>query len=226
MSKSRLTGLEDHELVLRVAKGDVRAFEAIYDRHSAQAFGLAMRVTGRRRAAEEATQDAFLGLWRAARSYDNNRGTLKTWLLSMVRNRSIDCLRREARHDRDFEIDDALAARLEAAERTEQQVADLEESRHTRQLLAGLPDDQRRVVELAYFTGLTQTEIAEKVGVPLGTVKGRQRLALRKMHRNLTSGPETPTRAGHPAHALPGAIAGAWRRPEGLGTRHPGQLLG
>lgn len=228
MAKTRLTKLEDHDLVLRVAKGDVRAFEAIYDRHSAQAFGLAMRVTGRRRLAEEATQDAFLGLWRAARSYDTNRGTLKTWLLSMVRNRSIDCLRREARHDRDLEIDDALVTRLEAAERTEQRVVDLEESRHARQLLVSLPDDQRRVIELAYFKGLTQTEIAVKVGAPLGTVKGRQRLALKKMHRNLTSGPETRTRAGHPApaHALPGAIAGAWQRTESLGSRGPGQLLG
>ncbi len=202
MTKSQLTELEDHDLVLRIAKGDVRAFEAIYDRHSAQAFGLAMRVTGRRGAAEEATQDAFLGLWRAARSYDGNRGTLKTWLLSMVRNRSIDCLRREARHSRDLEIDDALVTQLEAAERTEQRVADLEESRHARQLLVSLPDDQRRVIELAYFKGLTQTEIAAKVGAPLGTVKGRQRLALKKMHRNLTSSPETPTRAGHPAKPM------------------------
>jgi RNA polymerase sigma-70 factor (ECF subfamily) len=190
MDKAGLTKLEDHDLVVRVAGGDVLAFEAIYDRHSAQAFGLSMRVTGRRRAAEEATQDAFLGLWRAARRYDPKRGTLKTWLLSMVRNRSIDWLRREARHDRDLEIDDALVARLEAAERTEQRVADLEESRHARQLLVSLPEDQRRVIELAYFKGLTQTEIAEKVGAPLGTVKGRQRLALKKMHQTLTSGPE------------------------------------
>ena len=227
MVKTRHNKLEDDDLVLRVAHGDVRAFEAIYDRHSAQAFGLAMRVTGRRRAAEEATQDAFLGLWRAAQRYDTSRGTLKTWLLSMVRNRSIDSLRREARHDRDLEFDDGLTSRLEAAERTEQRVADLEESRHARQLLLSLPDDQRRVVELAYFNGLTQTEIAEKVGIPLGTVKGRQRLALKKMHRDLTS-PERRTRAGRPApaHALPGAIAGAWQRTEGLGSRGPGQLLG
>ena len=183
MTKGQLTRLEDHDLVLRVARGDVRAFEAIYDRHSAQVFGLAMRVTGRRRAAEEATQDAFLGVWRAARSYDTSRGTFKTWLLSMVRNRSIDCLRREARHDRDVEIDDALVAQLE-------QVADREESFHARQLLVSLPDDQRGVIELAYFKGLTQTEISEKVGIPLGTVKGRQRLALTKLHRKLTSGPE------------------------------------
>ncbi len=120
----------------------------------------------------------------------------------MVRNRSIDCLRREARHNRDLEIDHALVTRLEAAERTEQRVADLEESRHARELLVSLPDDQRRVIELAYFKGLTQTEIAAKVGAPLGTVKGRQRLALKKMHRNLTSGPETRTRAGHPAKPM------------------------
>jgi RNA polymerase sigma-70 factor (ECF subfamily) len=190
MTKGQLARLEDHDLVLRVGRGDVRAFEAIYDRHSAQAFGLAMRVTGRRRAAEEATQDAFLAVWRAARSYDTSRGTLKTWLLSMVRNRSIDWLRREARHDRDVEIDDALVARLEASERTEQQVAVREESRQTRQLLGSLPDNQRQVIELAYFKGLTQTEISKKVGIPLGTVKGRQRLALTKMHGKLTSRPE------------------------------------
>lgn len=190
MTKAQLTRLEDHDLVLRVARGDVRAFEAIYDRHNAQVFGLAMRVTGRRRAAEEATQDAFLGVWRAARSYDTSRGTFKTWLLSMVRNRSIDYLRCEARHDRDVEIDDALVAQLEAAERTEQQVADREDSLHARQLLVSLPDNQRQVIELAYFKGLTQTEIAEKVGAPLGTIKGRQRLALTKMHRKLTSRPE------------------------------------
>ena len=180
----------DDDLMLRVAQGDVRAFEAIYDRHSAQAFGLAMRITGRPRAAEEATQDAFLGVWRAARSYDASRGSLRTWLLSMVRNRSIDCLRREARHDRDVAIDDALVARLEAAERTEEQVADREQSRHTRELLVSLPDDQRHVIELAYFTGLSQTEIAAKIGAPLGTIKGRQRLALTKLHRKLTRDPE------------------------------------
>ncbi len=181
---------DDCELVIRIVEGDVRAFEAIYDRYSAQVFGLALRITGRRRAAEEATQDAFLGLWRTAGSYDKNRGALKTWLLSMVHNRSIDWLRREARHDRDLEIDDARVARLEAAERTEEQVATREESHHTRRLLTSLAPEQRQVIELAYFNGLSHTEIAAKVGIPLGTVKGRQRLALAKLHRNLTSVPE------------------------------------
>jgi RNA polymerase sigma-70 factor (ECF subfamily) len=190
MNDAQLNRLNDHELVLRVAEGDVRSFEAIYDRHSAQAFGLAMKITGRRRAAEEATQDAFLGVWRAARSYDTSRGTLKTWLLSMVRNRSIDVVRREGRHDRDVEIDDALVNGLESEERgTAEQVSDREDARDTRQLLLSLPDDQRRVIELGYFAGLTQSEIADKVGAPIGTIKGRQRLALIRMHRELTSRP-------------------------------------
>jgi RNA polymerase sigma-70 factor, ECF subfamily len=198
MNNAQLNRLNDHELVLRVAGGDVPSFEAIYDRHSAQAFGLAMRITGRRRAAEEATQDAFLGVWRAARSYDMSRGTLKTWLLSMVRNRSIDVVRREGRHDRDVEIDDALVDGLASNERgTEEQVSDREDARDTRQLLLGLSDDQRQVIELAYFTGLTQSEIADKVGAPIGTIKGRQRLALIKMHRELTGRPAlVPALAG------------------------------
>jgi RNA polymerase sigma-70 factor (ECF subfamily) len=188
--KAGVSTLEDRDLVVRVVDGDVRAFEAIYDRYSAQVFGVAMAVTGRRRAAEEATQDAFLSLWRTADRYNTDRGTLKTWLLAMVRNRSIDWLRREARHDRGLEIDDALLGRLEAAERTDEQVAAREESRHARQLLISLPTKQRQVIELAYFKGLTHTEIAAEVGIPLGTVKGRQRLALAKMHEKLTSLPE------------------------------------
>ena len=172
--------------MVRVVDGDVRAFDALYDRHSAQVFGLAIRVTGRRRAAEEATQDAFLSLWRAAAGWDANRGTLKTWLLAMVRNRSVDWLRREARHDRDLELDDAIVGRLEGGERPEEQASAREEARQARELLICLPPEQREVIELAYFNGLTQTEIAVKVGIPLGTVKGRLRLALTKMHHNLT----------------------------------------
>jgi RNA polymerase sigma-70 factor (ECF subfamily) len=183
----RFSTLEDRDLVVRVAGGDVRAFEAIYDRHSAQVFGLAMRVTGRERAAEEATQDAFLNLWRTAAGYDPTRGTLKTWLLALVRHRSIDWLRREARHALDLEIDDALLGRLESPGRTHDQAVTREESRHARQLLVSIPTEQRQVIELAYFKGLTQSEIAVKMGIPLGTVKGRNRLALTKMHQQLTT---------------------------------------
>lgn len=189
MSAAQLQTAGDRELMLRIADGDVRAFETIYDRYSAPVYSLAARVTGRRRAAEEATQEVFLSLWRTAPSYDPERGTVKTWLLSVVRNRSIDWLRRERRHDRDVELDEAIVSRLEDPERAEEVVAAREDSLHARQLLAGLPTEQRQVIELAYFKGLTQTQIAAQLGVPLGTVKGRQRLALAKLHRKLTQIP-------------------------------------
>jgi RNA polymerase sigma-70 factor (ECF subfamily) len=189
--KPPLSTLEDRELVVRVVDGDIRAFEAIYDRHCDQVFGLAMRVTGRHRAAEEATQDAFLNLWRTADRYDPSRGTVKTWLLAVVRNRSIDWLRREARHALDVENNDAILGHLEAPERTDDQAVTREEARHARQLLVSIPTEQRQIIELAYFKGLTQSEIARKIGIPLGTVKGRQRLALTKMHQQLTTLPES-----------------------------------
>ena len=182
--------LEDRDLVTKVGEGDVPAFEEIYDRYSSQVFAIALRVTGHRRAAEEATQDAFLSLWRTSGSYDVNRGTLRAWLLSVVRKRSIDWLRSEARSVPTLEIDDALVEQLEAAERTDELVACRDESRLARQLLVSLPSEQRQVIELAFFKELTQLEIATKVGIPLGTVKGRQRLALRRMRRKLAGGPE------------------------------------
>ncbi len=184
----QLNTLSDHILILRTGAGDVQAFEALYSRHSALVFSTALRITGRRRAAEEATQDAFLGLWRTARNYDATRGTLKAWLLSAVRNRSIDWLRREARHTRSIEISEAIVDGLEAADRTEEQAVRQEEARATRRLLDDLPAEQRQVIELAYFGELTQVEIAETVGIPLGTVKGRQRLALKRMHTQIHAG--------------------------------------
>jgi RNA polymerase sigma-70 factor, ECF subfamily len=185
--KSRSTGaIADHELIARVAQGEVPAFEQLYDRHSAQAFSLALRITGRRVAAEEVTQDAFMGLWRAAPSFQPGRGSLQAWLLAMVRHRAIDLLRRSVRHQRDVTIDEPIAARLVAPEQTGEQVLDRETARETRELLTGLPSEQRQVIELAFFAGMSQIEISARTGSPLGTVKGRQRLALQKMHRALT----------------------------------------
>ncbi len=179
--------LDDQELVTRIGAGDTQAFETVYDRHSSQVFSLAIRVTGRRRAAEETTQDAFLTLWRSPERFDADRGSLRNWLLTMVRNRSIDWIRREHRHDRSVEMDRPLADRLEASERTDEQVLARDQAREARRLVIGLPAEQRQVVELAFFSGLTQVEIAALLGIPLGTVKGRQRLAMAKMHRELVA---------------------------------------
>ena len=170
----------DEELMGRVAGGDIRAFEALYDRHHVRAYSLARRVAGPGGGAEEATQDAFLALWRGASRFDPERGRLAPWLLALVRHRSIDALRaakaRPKQHDLPY-----AAERLEALERTEEQVLATDESTRARRLVAQLPREQREVINLAYFAGYSQAEIAARVGVPLGTVKGRARLALAKL---------------------------------------------
>ena len=171
----------DTLLMRRVAQRDPRAFEAVYDRYRSQAFGLAMRITGRPGAAEEVIQDVFLNLWRSAAHWDPGRAGLDTWLLSMVRYRSIDVLRRAGRRSRDTPLDQLRGARLEAPERTEDEVVAREEAQHARRLLKSLPAEQREVLELAYFGGQTLAEIAAGTGAPLGTVKGRARLALEKL---------------------------------------------
>jgi RNA polymerase sigma-70 factor (ECF subfamily) len=142
-------------------------------------------IAGRPSAAEEVTQDAFLSLWTSAKRFDPSRGSLTTWLLSLVHNRGIDSIRRGARHDRVLAIDDVNTDRLEAAERTDEQVVERAQSREMRKLLTELPCEQREVIQLSYFRGLSHTEIASKIDLPLGTVKGRQRLALGKLHRLL-----------------------------------------
>jgi RNA polymerase sigma-70 factor (ECF subfamily) len=181
--------LEDRDLVLRVVGGDRRAFETIHDRYHAQILRFALRLTGGQRAAEEVTQDVFLSFWRSAGRYDIERSALGTWLFAIARNRSIDWLRREARHEGGVQIDEPQVQQLEAAECTEQHVADREQSTRIRQLLKALPSEQREVIELAYFRELSHTEIATEVDIPLGTVKGRQRLGLTRLHRILTSSP-------------------------------------
>ena len=176
---------DDVALMRRVCRGEADAFEAIYDRYSAQVFGVALWVTRNQRAAEEATQETFLTAWRTASRFDPRRGTAVTWLLAIARNRSIDALRREQRHDRRSVQDDGHAERLPAADDLEAQALARDEAGRVRRLLLELPDEQRQVIELAYFNGLTQTEIAARVKVPLGTVKGRHRLALGRLHRAL-----------------------------------------
>ena len=185
MARTQLRDLDDAALVARVADGDARAFEALYDRHRSQAFGLAVRLTRRPGVAEEVTQDAFMALWRKAGMFDPARGSLSTWLLTFVRHRAIDSLRSDARRGASVELESA-AERLEASERTDDEVADREQSRNARRLVTELPQEQRQVIELAYFGGLTQGEIAARVGIPLGTVKGRSRLALEKLRRSVT----------------------------------------
>ena len=180
--------LADEDVMQLVRRGDARAFEVIYERHSAAAFSLAYRMMGTRSGAEDVTQDAFLSLWRSGARYDAARGSVRTWVLGIVHNRAIDALRRATVHDRRRTGDEGIEERFEAPERTDVEAARREEAGNVRGALSVLPADQSQVIELAYFGGFTHTEIAEMLEAPVGTIKGRMRLGLRKMRAQLGEG--------------------------------------
>jgi RNA polymerase sigma-70 factor (ECF subfamily) len=169
-----------------VQRGDARAFEAIYDRHGAAAFSLAYRIAGNRNAAEDIVQEAFLSVWRSSVRYRPERGNLRSWLLSVVHNRAIDSIRRSVVHTRRQVDDEGIEERLEAAELTDAEAFRRDEAQTVRAAMERLPSDQLKVVELSYFGGFTHTQIAEMLEMPLGTVKGRMRLALDKMRDGLS----------------------------------------
>jgi RNA polymerase sigma-70 factor (ECF subfamily) len=183
-----LRSLADEDVMQLVRRGDARAFEVIYDRHSPAAFSLAYRMMGTRGGAEDVTQDAFLSMWRSGARYDRARGSVRTWVLGIVHNRAIDALRRATVHDRRRAGDEGIEERFEARERTDVEAARREEAGAVRQALDSLPADQCQVIELAYFGGFTHTEIADMLDAPVGTVKGRMRLGLRKMRSQLGEG--------------------------------------
>ena len=177
--------LADEELMQRVRDGDSSAFGAIYDRHGAVAFSLAYRMCGKRGAAEDVVQEAFLSLWKASGRYDAHRGSVRTFILGIVHNRAIDQLRRSTVHDSRRASDEGIEERFAAEERTDREVARRDEAQEIRAAVAELPDEQQKVIELAYFGGFTHTEIAEMIDTPLGTVKGRMRLGLEKLRTSL-----------------------------------------
>ena len=171
-----------------VADGDPRAFEAVYDRHGGAAFSLAYRMVGDRTIAEDVAQEAFLSIWRSRLRYQRERGSVRSWVLGIVHHRGIDALRRNLVHERRRASAEGIEERQEAPERTELEVARRDEARTVREAIETLPDQQGRVIDLAYFGGFTHTEIADMLSMPLGTVKGRMRLGLEKLRNTL--GPE------------------------------------
>jgi RNA polymerase sigma-70 factor (ECF subfamily) len=182
---SVLGGLSDEELMRRVGDGDAAAFEFVYDRHSRAAYALAYRIVGSRPSAEEAVQEGFLAVWRGAARYRPDRGSVGTWVLGIVHHRAVDVLRRSMVVDRRRGSAEGIEERLVAPEHTEREALAREETREVRGALATLPEPQRRVLELAYYGGFTQTEIASMIDAPLGTVKGRMRLGLEKLQGEL-----------------------------------------
>jgi RNA polymerase sigma-70 factor (ECF subfamily) len=173
--------LADEDLMQLVQRAEASAFEVVYDRHAGAAFSLAYRMCGARQLAEEVVQEAFLSIWRSGARYDRSRGSVRTWILGITHHRAIDALRRGVVQDRHRASDEGIAERFEAEERTDAEVARREEALEVRGALEELPAEQRRAIELAYYGGFTQSEIAEMLNVPIGTVKGRMRLGMEKM---------------------------------------------
>lgn len=181
LSTTTLKVCTDEELLSLAREGDDRAFDEVYRRVRPAAIAVATQVCGRA-AAEDAVQSAFLSAWTAVARYRPERGSARSWLLSIARNRAIDILREQRRRgpvaELEFEPEDP--------ERTETLVVRQEMNRDVRRALRGLPADQREVLELAYYSELSQAEIASALRVPLGTVKGRARLGLRKLPGELS----------------------------------------
>jgi RNA polymerase sigma-70 factor, ECF subfamily len=184
-SVERLRVLADEELMQLVYTSRPDAFEVIYDRHADAAFSLAVRICHQRSLAEDVVQEAFLSLWRSRARYDHSRGSVRTWLLGIVHNRSIDALRRRAVRDRGIVDGEGIEERIASPDRTDVQFARREEARQVRDALEQLPGEQSRVIELAYFGGLTHVQIASMLDMPVGTIKGRMRLGLAKMRMTL-----------------------------------------
>ncbi len=184
-----LQRLADEELVTLVERRDADAFAVLYDRHGGAAYSLARRIVGDASTAEDVTQEAFLSLWRTHARFDAARGSVRSWLLRIVRNRAIDSLRRSAgtapRLDHD---DDAALEALPAAQLTDAEAIRRVTASRVRGAVGSLPEDQSEVIRLAYFEGFTQSEIASMLNMPLGTVKSRMRLGLEKMRMSLAEG--------------------------------------
>ena len=172
--------LADEDLISLVETGDADAFATLYDRHSRAAFSLAYRMMGERQAAEDLAQDAFLKAWRGAGSYRAERGSVRTWILSIVHNRGIDQLRSHASRRR---TQDKIEATTPLSQPSEAFAETWRNSQRdqVREAMGTLPSEQLKILELAYFSGYTHVEISELLGLPLGTVKGRMRLGLKKI---------------------------------------------
>jgi RNA polymerase sigma-70 factor, ECF subfamily len=174
------------ELLGRAGRGDADALEAIYRRYAPRAMGVALRVLHTRSDAEEVLQETFIEVWQRAREYTTSRGTVEAWLLTIARTRAIDRLRSRAARGR---LVEAKSAEPPEPPPIPPDVlrASAEDTARVQAALAALPTEQRTAVELAYWEGLSQTEIAARTGQPLGTVKTRVRLALLKLARHLGS---------------------------------------
>ncbi|MBX3052239.1 MAG: sigma-70 family RNA polymerase sigma factor [Caldilineaceae bacterium] len=186
LSTQDVTKLSDEELLARTVAQDVQAFEALYDRHAKTVYSLILRVVRDPEAAEELVQESFWQVWRKAEQFNGN-GAVGAWLSRIGRNKALDHLRRlKARPQSDGSVPETLE-RIPAPEsrQVEAEVSRSWDRQHLQEALAAIPDEQRRCLEMAYFDGKSQREIAEVMGMPIGTIKTRVRIGLEKLERSL-----------------------------------------
>jgi RNA polymerase sigma-70 factor (ECF subfamily) len=182
----------DEELIADLGRGDAEALGLLYDRYRRLAMAVAYRILDDATAAEDCLQDAFVQVWRNHTSFHPERGSVKSWLLTIVRNAAIDRHRgREGRARQDRPIDEVEYLLGENDDPHQQAVESLQ-AEEIQTAIKSLPDEQREAITLAFFNGLTHQEIAERMDVPLGTVKGRMRLGLKKMRQQLIEGDWSP----------------------------------
>lgn len=175
----------DRSCLERIAAGESHALDELYERYKTMAYSIAYRITNDATLAEDVVQDAFLGAWRNAERYVAGRGSVKTWLLSIVHHRAIDAIRRRKPTTELPDIETVPPPQFQAPDVWAEVSADLDAD-DVRRAIATLSDVQREAIELAYFGGLTQQEVADRTNTPLGTVKSRMRLGLLAMRRVLT----------------------------------------
>jgi RNA polymerase sigma-70 factor (ECF subfamily) len=175
----------DAALVQRLLKRDVSAFEELYERHARMVYGLVLRIVQQASTAEEVVQDIFLQLWRNASQYDNSRGPFLPWLLTLARNRALDQLRLKSERQRRREEQTEELPPIVTAPDFERSLDEKRRAARVRELIASLQPQQKRVIELAYFEGLSHSEIAAKLQEPLGTVKSWIRNGLLKLKEGL-----------------------------------------
>ena len=185
MPTAKYARLADEELMQAVQGGTPWLSRRSTTGTAGAAFSLAYRIVGTRSAAEDATQDAFLAIWRSRVRYQRERGSVRNWILGIVHNRTIDALRRNQVHATRRADAEGIEEREAAAELTDVEAFRRDEQQRVRAAIETLPEAQVKVIELAYFGGFTHNQIAEMLDEPVGTVKGRMRLGLDKLRREL-----------------------------------------
>ena len=182
------SGLSDVDLVEQAARGRRGAVRRLFQQFSSMAYSLALRIGGNEADAEEVLVDSFFQVWKQAGRYDASRGTVAGWILNIVRSRAIDTLRsrlRVVRSEKKIQEGEEAFPVVAPPPSPEKQAIRREEKAVVQEAMQELPEDQRLVIDLAYFHGLSQSEIATQLGKPLGTVKTRTRLAMQKLRRTL-----------------------------------------